>query len=40
MIKNSGLDPFNRRAIWNIIQKYKYDRTIILTTHFMEGWLI
>jgi ATP-binding cassette, subfamily A (ABC1), member 3 len=33
----SGLDPFNRRKLWEIIRKYKTDRTIILTTHFMEG---
>jgi ATP-binding cassette subfamily A (ABC1) protein 3 len=32
----SGLDPFNRRGIWELIRKYKKDRTIILTTHFME----
>jgi ATP-binding cassette, subfamily A (ABC1), member 3 len=32
----SGLDPINRRGIWELIRKYKKDRTIILTTHFME----
>jgi ATP-binding cassette, subfamily A (ABC1), member 3 len=32
----SGLDPFNRRQLWEIIRKFKKDRTIILTTHFME----
>jgi ABC-type multidrug transport system ATPase subunit len=32
----SGLDPFNRRGIWELVRKYKKDRTIILTTHFME----
>ena len=31
-----GLDPFNRRGIWELIRKYKQNRTIILTTHFME----
>jgi ATP-binding cassette subfamily A (ABC1) protein 3 len=33
----SGLDPSNRRSLWAIIQKYKLNRTIIMTTHFMEG---
>ena len=33
----SGLDPFNRVKLWELIRKYKSGRTIILTTHFMEG---
>ena len=33
----SGLDPLNRRLLWELIQKYKYGRSIILTTHFMDG---
>ncbi len=32
----SGLDPFNRLKFWELIRFYKKDRTIILTTHFME----
>ena len=32
----SGLDPFNRRGLWELIRKFKKDRSIILTTHFME----
>jgi ATP-binding cassette subfamily A (ABC1) protein 3 len=32
----SGLDPFNRRTLWELIRKFKKNRTIILTTHFME----
>jgi len=32
----SGLDPSNRISLWAIIQKYKPERTIIMTTHFME----
>jgi ATP-binding cassette subfamily A (ABC1) protein 3 len=32
----NGLDPFNKRIIWELIRKYKQNRTIILTTHFME----
>ena len=33
----SGLDPLNRRLLWELIQKYKIGRSIILTTHFMDG---
>ena len=32
----SGLDPFNRRGLWELIRKFKKDRSIVLTTHFME----
>jgi ATP-binding cassette, subfamily A (ABC1), member 3 len=32
----SGLDPFNRRSLWELIRKYKIGHTIIMTTHFME----
>eukprot|EP00002_Diphylleia_rotans_P008603 TRINITY_DN1856_c0_g1_i5.p1 TRINITY_DN1856_c0_g1~~TRINITY_DN1856_c0_g1_i5.p1 ORF type:complete len:1310 (-),score=247.31 TRINITY_DN1856_c0_g1_i5:79-4008(-) len=32
----SGMDPFSRRAIWELLQKLKYGRTIVLTTHFMD----
>ncbi|CAF0703608.1 unnamed protein product [Brachionus calyciflorus] len=32
----SGLDPFNRRSLWELIQKSKEGRCILLTTHFME----
>jgi ATP-binding cassette subfamily A (ABC1) protein 3 len=27
---------FNRRGLWELIRKFKKDRSIILTTHFME----
>lgn len=30
------MDPFNRRGLWELIRKFKKDRTIVLTTHFME----
>ena len=33
----SGLDPYNRLKFWQLIRMYKKNRTIILTTHFMEG---
>eukprot|EP00062_Callorhinchus_milii_P012447 gi/632959600/ref/XP_007895712.1/ PREDICTED: ATP-binding cassette sub-family A member 13 [Callorhinchus milii] len=32
----SGVDPCSRRAIWDVILKYKDDRTIILTTHHLD----
>ena len=32
----SGMDPEARRGMWDLLQKVKKDRTILLTTHFME----
>ena len=32
----SGLDPYNRRALCDLIRKFKQGRTIIFTTHYME----
>lgn len=32
----SGLDPAARRALWDLLQKEKRGRTIVLTTHFMD----
>ena len=32
----AGVDPYSRRAIWELLIKYKAGRTIILTTHFMD----
>ena len=32
----SGMDPHNRRAIWEMLKKYKNNRIIILCTHFMD----
>ena len=31
----SGMDPYSRRMIWNLLRNYREDRIIILTTHFM-----
>lgn len=31
----SGMDPFARRFTWNVIRKYRENRVIVLTTHFM-----
>lgn len=32
----TGMDPINRRHVWDFIEQYKNGRTIILTTHSME----
>ena len=32
----SGMDPFSRRAIWELIQKIKHNKVVLLTTHFMD----
>ncbi|XP_060066261.1 phospholipid-transporting ATPase ABCA3-like [Ylistrum balloti] len=32
----SGMDPAARRETWEILRKYKDDRTILLSTHFMD----
>ncbi|KAF9303979.1 hypothetical protein BGZ74_002645 [Mortierella antarctica] len=33
---STGLDPAVRRIIWDIIQRVKVNRTVVLTTHSME----
>jgi len=33
---SSGLDPLSRRKIWDIILSARGERTIILTTHFLD----
>jgi len=32
----SGLDPFSRQVLWEVIKEMKANRTILLTTHSME----
>lgn len=32
----SGMDPAARRSTWDLLQKEKKDRTILLTTQFMD----
>ncbi|XP_038184150.1 ATP-binding cassette sub-family A member 17-like [Arvicola amphibius] len=32
----SGMDSTSRRAIWDLLQQQKSNRTILLTTHFMD----
>lgn len=31
----SGMDPYARRATWDLLIKHKQNRTMLLTTHFM-----
>lgn len=33
---SSGMDPAARRALWDLLQREKKGRTILLTTHFMD----
>jgi ATP-binding cassette subfamily A (ABC1) protein 3 len=32
----SGMDLGARRSLWDLLKKYKRDRIIILTTHYMD----
>lgn len=32
----SGMDATTRRELWEVLEKYKRDRIIILTTHYMD----
>ena len=32
----SGMDPYSRRDTWDMLRQSRKDRTIILTTHFMD----
>ena len=32
----SGMDPEARRGMWDILQRERHDRTMLLTTHFMD----
>ncbi|OWR47004.1 ATP-binding cassette sub-family A member 7 [Danaus plexippus plexippus] len=32
----SGMDPSSRRALWELLQREKKNRSMILTTHFMD----
>lgn len=32
----SGMDPYSRRATWNIIRSAREGRVVVLTTHFMD----
>ena len=32
----SGMDPYSRRSTWEMLQRSKKGRVIVLTTHFMD----
>ncbi|XP_031431127.1 retinal-specific phospholipid-transporting ATPase ABCA4 [Clupea harengus] len=32
----SGVDPYSRRSIWDLLVKYRSGRTVILSTHHMD----
>ncbi|KAG5189427.1 hypothetical protein JKP88DRAFT_176875 [Tribonema minus] len=32
----SGVDPYSRRAIWDVLRKNKPNRVVLLTTHYMD----
>ena len=32
----TGMDPVNRRGVWDVIEKAKKGRVVVLTTHAME----
>uniref|UniRef100_A0A8C5R778 ATP binding cassette subfamily A member 3 n=1 Tax=Leptobrachium leishanense TaxID=445787 RepID=A0A8C5R778_9ANUR len=32
----SGMDPASRRDTWELLRQHKQDRTLLLTTHFMD----
>ena len=32
----SGMDPSARRQTWDVLLKYKTNKTMLLTTHFMD----
>ena len=32
----SGMDPYARRATWDLLNKHKQNRTILLSTHSMD----
>ncbi|XP_035270491.1 retinal-specific phospholipid-transporting ATPase ABCA4-like [Anguilla anguilla] len=32
----SGVDPYSRRSIWDLLLKYRSGRTVILSTHHMD----
>ena len=32
----SGMDPSARRQTWELLQRHRVGRTLLLTTHFMD----
>lgn len=33
---SSGMDPGARRQIWNVLQRARQGRTLVLSTHYMD----
>jgi ABC-type multidrug transport system ATPase subunit len=33
---SSGMDPYSRRSMWDLLQEAKAGRVVMLTTHFMD----
>ena len=33
---SSGMDPASRRAMWDLLQRTKVERALVLTTHYMD----
>ena len=33
---SAGVDPSGRRSIWDLLFKYRKDRTIVISTHHMD----
>jgi ATP-binding cassette subfamily A (ABC1) protein 3 len=36
LIEREGMDPYSRRKIWELLQHEKSNKTIVLTTHYMD----
>ena len=36
MTLDVGMDPYSRRATWELLQRKRSGRVIVLTTHFLE----
>jgi len=32
----SGMDPESRRHTWDLLQRHRVGRTVVLSTHFMD----
>jgi ABC-type multidrug transport system ATPase subunit len=36
LTQNRGLDPLSKRKVWDVIESFKRDRIVVLTSHSME----
>jgi ATP-binding cassette subfamily A (ABC1) protein 3 len=32
----SAIDPFSRRAIWDVVLRYRAKSTVVISTHYMQ----